>query len=79
MKNNTLRAIIELNLEVLLKDFANNRMCHEANICIFWLSNDWMFRLYQRAFGRKDDSGPGWINNENLPEKIRTTPSVNER
>ena len=69
MKDDALRAVIELNLKVLLEDFTNNRMCHKPDLCVFWSGDDWVFGTYQRAFGRKDDSSTRRINDEDLPEK----------
>jgi hypothetical protein len=69
VKDDTLCAIVELNLKVLLEDLANNCVCDEADLCILWFGNDWVFGLYQRTFGRKDDSSPRRIYDENLSGK----------
>jgi len=67
MKDDALCAVIELDLKVLLEDLANNCVCHKPNLCVFWFGDDRMFGPYQRAFGRKDDSGTRRINDKNLP------------
>ena len=69
MKDDTLRAVIEFDLKVLLEDLTNDRMCHKPDLCVFRFDNDWVFGPYQRAFGRKDDSSTRGINDEDLPEK----------
>lgn len=68
MKDDTLCAVIELDLKVLLEDPVNNRVRHEAGLCVFWFSDDRVFRLHQRALGREDDTSPRWINKKNLQE-----------
>jgi len=69
VKDGALRAVIELDLKVLLEDLTNDRMCHQPDLCVFWFDDDWVFGSYQRAFGRKDDSSTRGINDEDLPEK----------
>lgn len=66
MKDDTLCAIIELDLKVLLEDLADNCVCYKANLGIFRFGNDWVFGPYQCAFGCEDDSSPRGINQENL-------------
>lgn len=62
MQNNTLCVIVEADLEVFLGDLGNNSVRDKADLRVLWFGDYWVFRLYQCAFGRKDDSSPLGIN-----------------
>lgn len=78
MEDDALCAVVKLDLKVLLEDFVNNRMRHQADPRVLWFGDDWMFGLHQRPLGRKDDPSPRGINHKNL-QGIRVIPSDDER